>query len=158
MVCVIVASDDRGNCHQCPLFVCCLSLLAAALRDLLPLVTSSLAANYGDTAPWSLVTTIVPAPPVSPQDGWGQLQSTSCHHPPPPAARLLLPLTLCRDDKTHIHMAQSPIFPGSLPHSRNTGWGRIWSLHHHTGATYTPGPHCIFKVHAKIIIQNLYDT
>ena len=123
MVCVIVASDDRGNCHQCPLFVCCLSLLAAALRDLLPLVTSSLAANYGDTAPWSLVTTIVPAPPVSPQDEWGQLQSTSCHHPPPPAARLLLPLTLCRDDKTHIHMAQSPILPGSPPTLPEHGLG-----------------------------------
>ena len=129
MVCVIVASDDRGSCghacHQCPLFVCCLSLLAAALRDLLPLVTSSLAANYGDTAPWSLVTTIVPAPPVSPQDEWGQLQSTSCHHPPPPpAARLAAPTPLCRDDKTHTHMWPNLLSSrGALLHSRNTGWG-----------------------------------
>ena len=82
--------------------------------------------------------------------------------PPPPAARLAAPthsVSGWQDSfLTHTHVAQSPILPGSLPHSRNTGWGRIWSLHHLTGATYTPGPHCIFKVHAKIIIKNLYDT
>ena len=44
--------------------------------------------------------------------------------------------------------------PGEPPTLPDTSWGRIWSLHHYTGAHL----HTAYSKYIQTLIQNLYDT
>ena len=128
-VCVIVASDDRGNCghacHQCPqrphLAICLLTqFTAAALQDPLSLVSGHLVSSQ---LRWHRDTGHHHCARTARVTAWrmGTAPEYELSPPPPPAARLAAPthsVSGWQDSFPHTHAAQSPIFPGSLPHSR----------------------------------------
>ena len=162
IVCVIVASDDRAEeavamspvsaICLLPQFIGCSSagssppghlLVSSQLRWHCSVVTGH--HNCARTAR-------VPARRM------GTAPEYELSPPPPPAARLAAPthsVSGWQDSHSHGPISYLPGEPPTLPEH---GLGPHMVTTSPAVPTYTPGPHCIFKVHAKILIQNLYDT